>query len=201
MSKLIIICGHKTLGPKSTGKSISINRVRAYFGDVIRVITDWDGTKESLSEKYPESNWPGAGIILLFTHLNKDELAKSIGDLHDVDRRVQSVFSVDELERNLECHGIPDDVSGDVSDQFKVNKETMLRIPRHDKLPEFVRLTDIRGKGAVLVMQHYLLTKIETTIDRAEGIKLAALLLSHFDVTRGELQRAAENETPTSSVK
>lgn len=56
----------------------------------------------------------------------------------------------------------------------------MKLVPKNDQ-PGWITLADIPDRGTTLIMQRYLLTKIETQIDRDEGVALAKALLEHFD--------------------
>ena len=59
-------------------------------------------------------------------------------------------------------------------------KTQMKLVPKNDQ-PGWITLADIPDRGTTLIMQRYLLTKIETQIDRDEGVALAKVLLQHFD--------------------
>lgn len=63
--------------------------------------------------------------------------------------------------------------------------DTIKKLPvtedRHgNKLNGFVKLADIPNRGTTLIMQRYLLTMIETQIDRDEAFALVDALVTHF---------------------
>lgn len=59
-------------------------------------------------------------------------------------------------------------------------KTQMKLVPKNDLLG-WITLADIPDRGTTLIMQRYLLTQIETQIDREDGVALAKALLEHFD--------------------
>lgn len=58
-------------------------------------------------------------------------------------------------------------------------------------MPAFVRLADVRkkyqGDATTLILQRYLTTKIETDINRDEGLALAQALVEHFQIMPKEI--------------
>lgn len=61
------------------------------------------------------------------------------------------------------------------------NNSTQKKLAPKNDQPGCITLTDIPNRGTTLIMQRYLLTMIETQIDREDGIALASALLQHFD--------------------
>ncbi|HED5782862.1 TPA: hypothetical protein R5O69_004394 [Enterobacter hormaechei] len=59
--------------------------------------------------------------------------------------------------------------------------ETRLQLVPKNGQPGWITLADIPDRGTTFIMQRYLLTHIETQIDRDEGMALASALLQHFD--------------------
>ena len=59
--------------------------------------------------------------------------------------------------------------------------ETRMQLVPKNNQPGWITLADIPDRGTTLIMQRYLLTQIETQIDRDEGVALAKALLQHFD--------------------
>lgn len=63
-----------------------------------------------------------------------------------------------------------------------MSKETNRKVidTTPNDLPAFVRLTDIPNKGTTLILQRYLLTKVETIINRDEALAVTQALVEHF---------------------
>ncbi|ENZ5742863.1 hypothetical protein ACGWZF_004265 [Enterobacter hormaechei] len=59
--------------------------------------------------------------------------------------------------------------------------KTQLQLVPKNGQPGWITLADIPDRGTTFIMQRYLLTHIETQIDREEGMALVKALLQHFD--------------------
>lgn len=71
-----------------------------------------------------------------------------------------------------------------------MSKETNVKVidTTPNEFPAFVRLADIKNSGTTLILQRYLCTHIETTINRDEAVALSKALLQHFTISVDDLQ-------------
>lgn len=60
------------------------------------------------------------------------------------------------------------------------NNRTQKKLAPKNDQPGWITLADIPNRGTTLIMQRYLLTMIETQIDRDEAFALVDALVSHF---------------------
>lgn len=81
----------------------------------------------------------------------------------------------------------------------KVVKSTDKVIQMEKSLPGFVKCTTLPPHGdqevrTTLIMQRYLLTMIETNINRDEAVSLAKALVSHFGISVEDLHNDQQED-------
>lgn len=63
---------------------------------------------------------------------------------------------------------------------------TSVKLPDRNRMPRVIQLAEVQGQTS-FIFQQGLLTRIETTIDREEGLAIAGALINHFQLMPNEV--------------
>lgn len=67
-----------------------------------------------------------------------------------------------------------------------MSKTTSFKLPDLNQMPRVIQLADVQGETS-FIFQQGLLTRIETRIDREEGLAIAGALINHFQIMPNEI--------------
>jgi hypothetical protein len=172
LNKTVVI----VFGPRACGKTRNAHRLAAYF-KAVRTI-DGPVTSGTICPML------GQGTNLV---LNDLDARGALGLMARLDEKGYR-STVIEFETAMELLANQEHPSVKVETSHYTDRDyrtTTIPLAHRDHQPSFVKLGDT-NLGTTLILQQMLLTFIETTISRADGVALVKALRTHFDIPDSE---------------